>query len=197
VFSGIVERVARATYSGEKLYVEKVLDVDPGDSVAVNGACLTVTQVKDRWMVFEVGEETLRRTNLKRAKLVNLERALRFGERINGHLVTGHVDGTLKLKKVLGKGNTHWMTFEMPDVGFGIVEKGSIALNGVSLTIARVEKDRFWVQVIPYTWENSNLRFLKVGDEVNYEVDIVARYLRDLLGDGYEYGGAQRKRYPG
>lgn len=189
MFSGIIEKVAKARYSRGKLYVEKVLDVNLGDSVAVNGACLTVSEIGHQ-IVFDVGEETLKRTNLVKAKLVNLERALKFGDRIDGHLVTGHVDGTLKLRRVLKRGNTYWLSFEMPKEMFGIVEKGSIALNGISLTIAKVEKNQFWVQVIPYTWENTNLKFLKVGEEVNYEIDIVARYLKDILGDRYGLGKA-------
>ncbi|EHR78935.1 riboflavin synthase subunit alpha [Thermococcus litoralis DSM 5473] len=189
MFSGIIEKVAKARYSRGKLYVEKVLDVNLGDSVAVNGACLTVSEIRDR-IIFDVGEETLKKTNLAKAKLVNLERALKFGDRIDGHLVTGHVDGTLKLRRVLRRGNTYWLAFEMPKERFGIVEKGSIALNGISLTIAKVEKSHFWVQVIPYTWENTNLKFLRIGDEVNYEIDVVARYLRDILGDKYGLGKA-------
>jgi len=189
MFSGIIEKVAKARYSRGKLYVEKVLNVNLGDSVAVNGACLTVSEIRDL-IIFDVGEETLKRTNLAKAKLVNLERALKFGDRIDGHLVTGHVDGTLKLRRVLKRGNTYWLSFEMPKIRFGIVEKGSIALNGISLTIAKVEKSQFWVQVIPYTWENTNLKFLKVGEEVNYEIDIVARYLKGILGDRYGLGKA-------
>lgn len=184
MFSGIVEEVAKAHYSSGRLYVDSALNVRPGDSVAVNGACLTVSEI-GRQVVFDVGGETLRRTNLAETRLVNLERAIKLGDRINGHLVTGHVDGTLRLRKVLGKGNTHWMAFEMPKEKFGVVEKGSIAINGVSLTIARIGKNWFWVQVIPHTWENTNLKFLRVGDRVNYEIDIVARYLKGVLGDGY------------
>lgn len=184
MFSGIIEKVAKAHYLRGKLYVGKVLDVNLGDSVAVNGACLTVSEIRNQ-IVFDVGEETLKRTNLAKAKLVNLERALKFGDKIDGHLVTGHVDGTLKLRKALKKGNTYWLAFEIPKERFGIVEKGSIALNGISLTIAKVERSQFWVQVIPYTWENTNLKFLKVGEEVNYEIDVVARYLKSILGDRY------------
>jgi riboflavin synthase len=189
MFSGIIEAVAKAKFSNGKLFVEKVIDVNLGDSVAVNGACLTVSDIRD-YIVFDIGEETLKRTNLAKAKVVNLERALKLGYRIDGHLVTGHIDGTLKLKKILKRGKTYWLSFEMPKERFAIVEKGSIALNGISLTIAKVDKNQFWVQVIPYTWENTNLRFLRIGDEVNYEIDVVARYLKGILGDRYGLGKA-------
>jgi riboflavin synthase len=186
MFSGIIETVAKAKFSNGKLFVENVINVNVGDSLAINGACLTVSDIRD-YIVFDVGEETLKRTNLAKAKVVNIERALKLGDRIDGHLVTGHVDGTLKLRKILKRGNTYWQAFEMPKERFAIVEKGSIALNGVSLTIAKVEKNQFWVQVIPYTWENTNLRFLRTGEEVNYEIDVVARYLKNILGERYGF----------
>jgi len=180
MFTGIVEGTGRARYAAGKLRVELPFDVKPGDSVAVNGACLTVVSFEDGTAVFDVGEETLRRTNLREAVVVNLERALRVGDRLDGHIVTGHVDGTVRFLSSVRRGNTVWMTFEMPPERWGVVDKGSIALNGVSLTVAKVEGTRFKVQVIPYTLERTNLGLLRPGDRVNYEIDVVARYVRGV-----------------
>ncbi|CAI1493822.1 Riboflavin synthase [Thermococcus nautili] len=184
MFSGIVEGTGKARYSAGKLYVELPFEVKPGDSVAVNGACLTVVEFDGKTAVFDVGEETLRRTNLREAGLVNLERALKLGDRLDGHIVTGHVDGTVRFITARRSGNTTWMAFEMPRERWGIAEKGSIALNGVSLTVARVEANRFWIQVIPYTLEVTNLGHLKPGDRVNYEIDVLARYVKRIMEAG-------------
>jgi len=181
MFSGIVEGTGKARYSAGRFYVELPLEVKPGDSVAVNGACLTVVKFDGRRAVFDVGEETLRRTNLREAKVVNLERALKLGERLNGHIVMGHVDGTVRFITSLIRGNTTWMAFEMPPERWGVAEKGSIALNGVSLTVAKVESNRFWIQVIPYTLEKTNLGLLRPGERVNYEIDVLVRYVKSVL----------------
>ncbi|ASJ00522.1 riboflavin synthase [Thermococcus gorgonarius] len=181
MFSGIVEATGKARYSAGKLYVEVPFEVRPGDSVAVNGACLTVVDFDGRIAIFDVGEETLRRTNLREAKVVNLERALKVGDRFDGHIVTGHVDGTIRFIAKRTSGNTTWMAFEMPPERWGVAEKGSIALNGVSLTVARVEANRFWIQVIPYTLEKTNLGLLRPGERVNYEIDVIARYVKRIL----------------
>ncbi|WP_297499855.1 riboflavin synthase [Thermococcus sp.] len=181
MFSGIVEATGKARYSAGKLYVEVPFEVRPGDSVAVNGACLTVVAFDGRTVAFDVGEETLRRTNLREARVVNLERALKVGDRLDGHIVTGHVDGMVRFIAKRTSGNTTWMAFEMPKESWGVTEKGSITLNGVSLTVARVESSRFWIQVIPYTLEKTNLSLLKPGERVNYEIDVIARYVRRIL----------------
>lgn len=180
VFSGIIEAIGKARYSAGRLHVEVPFKVTPGASVAVNGACLTVISFDGRIATFDVGEETRKRTNLTRAKFVNLERAMKVGERLNGHIVTGHVDGTLRFLASRKSKNTAWMAFEMPPERWGVAEKGSIAINGVSLTVAKVEPTRFWVQVIPYTLKKTNLGSLRPGDEVNYEIDVLARYVRRI-----------------
>ncbi|NJE03086.1 riboflavin synthase [Thermococcus sp. MV11] len=184
MFSGIVEGTGRAHYSAGRLHVELPFEVKPGDSVAVNGACLTVVEFDGRIAAFDVGEETLRRTNLRGAKVVNLERALKLGERLDGHIVTGHVDGTVRFLTARSSRNTTLMAFEMPAERWGVAEKGSIALNGVSLTVARVESNRFWVQVIPYTLEKTNLGLLRPGKKVNYEIDVLARYVKRIMEAG-------------
>ena len=181
MFTGVVEAVAKAYLRGSKLFVERVIDVGVGESVAVNGVCLTVSSVTGNYIVFDVGEETLERTNLSKSQFVNLERAMRLCDRVGGHIVLGHVDGTVRVRRIVERGNTHWIAFEMPKERYAIVEKGSIALNGVSLTIAKVENDVFWVQVVPYTWRKTNLSMLRVGDEVNYEIDVFIRYLYSIV----------------
>lgn len=181
MFTGIVEGTGRARYSAGKLYVELPFEVEEGDSVAVNGACLTVVSFDGKTAVFDVGEETLARTNLREAKVVNLERALPANGRFDGHIVTGHVDGTIRFIAKRGSGNTTWIAFEMPKEKWGVAEKGSIALNGVSLTVAKVEATRFWIQVIPYTLEKTNLGLLRPGERVNYEIDVLARYVKRIL----------------
>ncbi|MDI3474786.1 MAG: riboflavin synthase [Thermococcaceae archaeon] len=181
MFTGIVEGTGKARYSAGKLYVELPFEVEEGDSVAVNGACLTVVSFDGKTAVFDVGEETLARTNLREAKVVNLERALPANGRFDGHIVTGHVDGTIRFIAKRGSGNTTWIAFEMPKEKWGVAEKGSIALNGVSLTVAKVEATRFWIQVIPYTLEKTNLGLLRPGERVNYEIDVLARYVKRIL----------------
>ncbi|WP_010477762.1 riboflavin synthase [Thermococcus zilligii] len=183
MFSGIVEATGKARYSAGKLHVEVPFEVRPGDSVAVNGACLTVVDFDGKEATFDIGEETLARTNLREAKVVNLERAMPASGRFNGHIVTGHVDGTVRFIAKRTSGNTTWMAFEMPPERWGVAEKGSIALNGVSLTVARVEGSRFWIQVIPYTLEKTNLGLLRPGERVNYEIDIIARYVREIIAN--------------
>jgi riboflavin synthase len=181
MFTGIVEGTGKARYSAGRLYVELPFDVEEGGSVAVNGACLTVVSFDGKTAVFDVGEETLARTNLREAMVVNLERAMPASGRFDGHIVTGHVDGTIRFIAKRRSGNTTWMAFEMPKEKWGVAEKGSIALNGVSLTIAKVETSRFWIQVIPYTLKKTNLGLLKPGEKVNYEIDVLARYVKRIL----------------
>ncbi len=152
-----------------------------GDSVAVDGICLTVTHLESGALHFDVVEETMRRTNLRfrqAGDVVNLETALRMGERVEGHWVFGHVDTVVPF---LGRReDLFW--FGLPDPWQEYVaEKGSVALNGVSLTVARKETDRFAVALIPHTLRETNLGLLREGDPVNLEVDMVARYVVERL----------------
>ena len=156
-----------------------------GDSVAVNGVCLTVMGKygADSFQV-EVMPETLKRTalgGLKSGDIVNLELAMKAADRFAGHIVLGHVDGMATVKSIGKKGNSHLFTFKVSkQLGRYIVEKGSIAVNGISLTVIDANDKTFTVGIIPYTWKHTILSGAKVGDKVNVEVDILAKYLEKL-----------------
>jgi riboflavin synthase len=157
-----------------------------GESVAVAGACLTVVAVRGRAFLADVSPETVARTTLALKKVgerVNLERALRIGDRLGGHLVTGHVDG-LGVLTERREGPEHLkLTFELPELLAPLViEKGSIAVDGVSLTVNEVPGRVFTVNVIPFTAKKTTLTDLKVGDRVNLETDIIGKYVVRLLG---------------
>ena len=162
-----------------------------GDSVAVNGACLTIVEVGSGRVVMEVSPETLTRTNLgtlKPGDVVNLERALRVGDALDGHLVLGHVDDTVSLLEVRREGEFYLFRFSLPPhLARYVTEKGSVALDGISLTVRGLAGDSFTVAVIPHTYRNTNLQFRRPGDKLNLEVDVVARYVERLMGGG---GGA-------
>ena len=165
-------------------------DLAIGDSVAVNGACLTVTAFGNGTIHFHALAETLRRTNLGHAAPgdpLNLERALRLGDRLGGHIVAGHVDGTAR---VLAIGRAH-DDLELrvaldPQLAPEIIMKGSIAINGVSLTISHLDDASFGVSIIPHTWSYTNLHALQPGALVNLETDVLGKYVRRLqdLRDG-------------
>jgi riboflavin synthase len=176
MFTGIVERIGRVVRPGRRLVVQTGFrDLVPGESVAVNGVCLTVARLQDDQAGFDLVPETLARTNLgrlRRGSAVNLERALRLGERLSGHIVQGHVDGTggvLEVRPLLKIG-----TPLAPE----LVSKGSIAVDGVSLTVVDVEPDAFTVALIPTTRRRTTLGRLKKGDLVNLELDILAKLVR-------------------
>lgn len=155
-----------------------------GESLSINGACLTVVEGDGERLEMDVSPETLERTTLCRLRpgdKVNLERALRFGEPLDGHLVLGHVDGRARLLEVRREGEFFTFRFSITQgLERYVARKGSIALDGISLTIKDVGEGYFSVAVIPYTYENTNLKYKKIGDEGNLEVDIIARYLERL-----------------
>ena len=157
-----------------------------GSSVAVNGVCLTLTNspVGKKFNV-NLMPETLKRTsfsNLKKGDFVNLELTMKADSRFEGHIVQGHVDGVAKLVSVKKQGNSYLMIFIVPEpLTRYIAEKGSIAVNGISLTVIGAKGNQFTVGIIPYTWENTMLNQLKAGDKVNIEVDILAKYLEKLI----------------
>ncbi len=192
MFTGLVEEVGKiksVERGGSLLKIEcsKVIeDVKEGDSVAVNGVCLTIVAVGDNCLSFDVSPETLKRSNLSRLRTgsaVNLERALRVGNRLGGHILQGHVDTVVR---VLGirkeRGGFYRFSFELPyNFRMLVVEKGSIGIDGISLTVAEVKGNAFSVAVIPHTYENTNLRERKVGDRVNVEFDIIGKYVRAMV----------------
>jgi riboflavin synthase len=156
-----------------------------GDSVAINGVCLTVVDRDGSRLTFELGPETLARTNLgdlSPGDPVNLEEALRAGSPLGGHFVQGHVDGVGMVQQRRLDGDFAWVWIAAgPDLTVDMVPKGSVAVDGVSLTLVQVERERFLVQLIPHTLAVTTLGLRKVGDKVNIEVDILAKYVRKAV----------------
>lgn len=177
MFTGIIEYVTSDfKINGTELEIKFPFLCDIGDSVSINGICLTVKKVVQDFHYFDLGYETLKNTNISNSLYLNVERALKIGDRINGHIVLGHVDGIVKFLGRKNRNSGILFSFSMPKEKFAIKRKGSISLNGISLTIANVSLDSFEVQVIPFTFENTNLKYLKIGEYVNYEIDVFARY---------------------
>ncbi len=193
MFTGIVEetgRVAAFARGAEAWLLEVagcvvVADVAIGDSVAVNGCCLTVTRREDGRLWFDVLEETRRLTNfsaLAPGATVNLERALAAGGRLGGHFVSGHIDGTGVIEMFEPRGKDHYLRVSGPAGGGRLlVTKGSVAVNGVSLTVAEVAGDSFAVWLIPHTLAATNLGARRTGDLVNLEFDLLAKHVEKLL----------------
>jgi len=188
MFTGLIESVGRvagldAAGSRMRLRIHTALapELTPGDSVAVNGVCLTVTHIQDGAMHADVGPETARITTLGSLRLdapVNLERAMRADSRFGGHFVQGHVDGTGTVEEVRPEADARWLAVSFPALlASYLIRKGSIAVDGVSLTVAALGGDRFEVMIIPFTWEHTNLGFLRAGERVNLECDMVGKYV--------------------
>jgi riboflavin synthase len=188
LFTGIVEEIGRVTSARPgrlTVAAAKVLeDMENGASIAVNGVCLTVTGFDDKSFSVEVMEETLSRTNLgllKSGDGVNLERPLTLGGRLGGHLVQGHIDTTGKVISVTPQGESVIAGFEAPPRLMSyIVEKGFIAVDGVSLTVANRNSSSFWVSLVDYTRQTTMLGSLKAGDTVNLEADIIAKHVEQF-----------------
>jgi len=157
-----------------------------GDSVAINGCCLTVVEVDGPLWSFQAGHETLARTNLGRLQTgdaVNLERAMPADGRFGGHIVQGHVDGVGQVAAIAQQGEWADYSFDVPErLAAQMVEKGSVAIDGVSLTLVRVDKAQFQVMLIPHTLTMTTLGQRQIGDEVNIETDVLAKYVQKLLG---------------
>jgi len=187
---GRVRRIDRRS-SGAYFIIEcrKVLEgTRIGDSIAINGVDLTVTEMGPDHFSADGSLETLKRStlgSLRTGGRVNLERALGVGERLGGHIVQGHVDGTVELLSVAREGNAYRMRFGFDNaIGRYIAMKGSVALDGISLTVADLGSDWFEVAVIPHTWRETTLAQLKAGDRVNVEADVLAKYIERLLQRG-------------
>ena len=189
MFTGIIEAtglVKEVIPNGKSLgfWIESTIspELKVDQSLSHNGVCLTVEEIKGDQHRLTAVEETLARTNLEKWKegtIVNLERSLRAGDRIDGHLVQGHVDTTAECVKKKGKQGTREYEFEYPKKFTELViEKGSVCVNGISLTVFDVKKKSFRVAIIPYTFEHTNMKDLEVGDKVNIEFDIVGKYLK-------------------
>ena len=201
MFTGIVEEVGRIKAirrgnGGAVLEIEavKVLEgTRVGDSIATNGVCLTVTGMGAGSFDADVMPETLRRSNLgdlRPGDRVNLERALRLDSRLGGHLVAGHVDGTGLVSDRRQENNAVWFTVAAaPEILCYVIEKGSIAIDGVSLTVAYVDDAVLKVSVIPHTQEETTLLDRRIGDRVNLENDMIAKYVEKLMGASGKQGG--------
>jgi len=192
VFTGIIEEVGRVTlvrYGNLTIAASGVLQgMEPGGSIAVNGACLTVTELNTNSFSVDIMLETLKRTNLGLLSAgdgVNLERPLALGGRLGGHLVQGHVDDTGKVASVGRDGRAMIIGFETsPEVMRYVVEKGFVAVDGVSLTVVDCDSNSFRVSVVDYTQKHTTLGSRQVGDLVNLEVDIIAKYVEQLSRSG-------------
>lgn len=196
MFTGIVEekgiiREARHGAGSSRFTVGAghiLDDMKAGDSINTNGVCLTVTSFGTGWFTVDAVPETLRRTNLgslKPGSVVNLERALRLMDRLGGHLVSGHIDGTGKIVRRWQEDNAAWFSIQADDrVLRYIVEKGSVALDGISLTVTAADASSFSVSVIPHTQEVTTIPDKKPGDILNIECDIIAKYIEKLTLSG-------------
>ena len=188
MFTGLVEAIGelierKATSGGVRLRLASPLadELSPGDSLAVNGVCLTVILAENGEVHADVGPETMRVTTLgaiERGSALNLERPLRADSRLGGHFVQGHVDAIGHIEDLRGDENFHWLTIGFPShLAPFLVHKGSIAVDGISLTVAGLGVDRFDVQVVPYTMTHTNLARAEIHDRVNLEVDMVGKYV--------------------
>ncbi len=188
MFTGLIESVGelverKPTSGGFRLRIATLLapELKPGDSLAVNGVCLTVILVEEREIHADVGPETIRVTTLgalARGSALNLERPLRADSRLGGHFVQGHVDAIGHVEDLRADTDFHWLTVSFPaHLAAYLIHKGSIAVDGISLTVAGLGSDRFDVQLVPFTQQHTNLRRAQVHDRVNLECDMVGKYV--------------------
>jgi len=188
MFTGLIEAVGevgevKPTPAGFRLRITSTLadELEPGASLAVNGVCLTVIAADADGVHMDVSPETVRVTSLgglKRGSLVNLERPVRADARMGGHFVQGHVDATGTIEDMRHEGEHHWLTVRYPSLlAPYLVRKGSVAIDGISLTVAGLDDQRLDVQIIPFTWDNTNLRAARPKDLVNIECDILGKYV--------------------
>ena len=194
MFTGIIEETGtikkkKLNQDGMELtiHAEKVLeDLKVNDSISCSGVCLTVTKLKDTCFFVQLVEETLNRTNAKFWEIdteINLERSLLPTTRLGGHFVQGHVDTTIKIKDINQNNESALWNFEMPEkIDNYIVEKGSVCLDGISLTIANKFHKSFSVALIPHTLQITTWKKKKIGDSINIEVDMMAKYLENFIG---------------
>jgi riboflavin synthase len=177
----IVERTAIAAGSRLRIATSLAPDLAPGDSVAVNGVCLTVTVARPDDVSADLGPETMRVTTLGHVgvgDVVNLERPMRADARFGGHFVQGHVDAVGRIEEIRAEAGFHWITVWFPPhLAPFIVEKGSIAVDGISLTVATLATERFRVQIVPFTMDHTNLGRIAAGAGVNLECDLIGKYV--------------------
>ena len=188
MFTGLIEDIGTLTRLAEVPHGRVITvqapfaaDLQSGESVAVNGVCLTVTSTASGAFTADVGPETLRVTTLGRAgegDTLNLERAMRGDSRFGGHFVQGHVDGVGTITHIRAEGDAHWLTVAYPPAAAAcLIPKGAVAVDGVSLTVAALREGQFDVMIIPFTWEHTTLSARQPGDQVNLEYDMVGKYV--------------------
>ncbi|MFC1498355.1 riboflavin synthase [Verrucomicrobiota bacterium] len=203
MFTGLIQKTGRlekitTAHGAGSMTISCAWDDEPlaeGESVCVQGACVTVSRIGARGFDCDVLDETFAKTNLasnKTGALLNLERALRACDRIGGHFVTGHVDGVGEVVSVGSSGSDRVLSIECSDDMLkGIILKGSVACNGVSLTVTEVTSRLFKVNIIPFTWEHTALRELSAGQTINIETDMLGKYVRQCLGNNAEDPGLE------
>ncbi len=194
MFTGLIEEIGKIQeikpqISGIEIKVsaKKILEGSQiGDSIAINGVCLTITEMGDNYFKFDVSPETLNRSTFRYLKIgdyVNLERALRPSDRLGGHIVQGHVDTIGDIRNIIPRGEHTEFIFSFPsEYSNLIVEKGSIAIDGISLTINEISGNSFSINIIPHTLQSTTLQYKKTGDKVNIEFDILGKYVNRILG---------------
>ena len=203
MFTGLIESTGtiqkvQPNGTGVVLAVQSPLgaELTAGDSIAVNGVCLTVTSTDPNGFQVDVSPETLRVTTLGQFapdRLVNLERPLRADARLGGHFVLGHVDGVGRIGSFRIDGACYWLDVEAPaELARYFIDKGSIAVDGISLTIARLDGQAFGVQIVPFTWEHTSLSGAQPGDAVNLEADVLGKYVARLMDERVSAAGAPR-----
>lgn len=193
MFTGIVEEIGKIEQTTPiagglnlKIAAQKITeDIRVNDSICVDGVCLTVTKfdINNFW-VDAVGATLQKSTfaNIKNSDFVNLERSIRLSDRLGGHLVQGHVNGVGHISGIEKLGENYLFKFVIPDeIQKYLIKEGSVAINGISLTIADLNQNEISISVIPHTWENTNLKYKKLKDKVNVEIDILAKYVEKLL----------------
>jgi riboflavin synthase len=208
MFTGIIEALGQVTgiEGGDQSVRLRIAagaiaeDVALGDSVSVNGICLTVTEIAPPDLAFDAVHETMRKTTLGTlgvGDVVNVERSLPVGGRLSGHIVQGHVDGAGRIASIRPIGNSYFLYVDVaPELMRYIVTKGSVAVDGISLTVAEAEDRTFAVSIIPHTWEHTNLQHRRAGDPVNIECDIIGKYVERMLG-GYGVEAKSESRRSG
>ncbi len=189
MFAGIVDSVGKIVFFDKK---KKIIGIKSnyknlklGESICCNGICLTVSKKKDSIFFCNLSRETIDRTNLSKKKinqLINLERSLKVGDEISGHLVFGHIDGISEVKKISNyEDSTKIILKSEAKIMKYLIEKCSICLDGISLTVNKADKNSFNISIIPYTWNNTNLKYIKVGSILNTEIDMISRYVFKAL----------------
>jgi riboflavin synthase len=193
MFTGIIEEIGKIAKTNPiagglsiKIEASKILDeTKVNDSICIDGVCLTVTNLDESGFWVDAVGATLEKTtftSIKSSSLVNLERSVRLNDRLGGHLVQGHVNGIGTISEIKKLGENYLLNIDVPEnLERYLIKEGSIAINGISLTIANLNKNIVSISVIPHTWQNTNLKFKKINDKVNVEIDVLAKYVERLL----------------